>query len=401
MNTAAGFVVHASLLEPEIELEERISRTNLSEVWRGRRRADGSQVAVKFALTETAAATLEPEAAIVRELRQEGPTISVKVPPSELRKGTREMDVPAQRVKGIVPAQYVRGPVPHLVMPWVGRRTFRNLLDEIRNGDDRSRAAATLYDVVRIVARVHGRGFMHGDLKPENILLDDAGRPWVTDFGMARAIHVARLDTRVSRSLGEGEGAWGGTLHYLPPEGIQGEPPDFSWDVYAIGVMLHEVLLGTRPDRAASPESLRATLPESILDVLLGALAWSPADRIPNVPSLLTVLRPIQSELTLVGRARFVRRFGRAALNALAAFFVVFRYASVLALISLYTITLIWALRGPWGMLFLFAPVLYLHYKISWEGPETGEEAQSRVNGRVVTGPNAPPRLNCHRPQVR
>ncbi|MBI2922213.1 MAG: protein kinase [Planctomycetes bacterium] len=391
---ASGFAVHTSVLEPEIELVERISRTNLSEVWRGRRRADGSQVAVKFALTEAAAAMLEPEAAIVRELRREGPTISVKVPPSELRKGTREMEVPAQRVKGVVPAEYAARPVPHLVMPWVGGRTFRNLIEEIRSGDDRSRAAGTLYDVVRIVARVHGRGFMHGDLKPENILLDDAGRPWLTDFGMARAIHVARLDTRVSRSVGEGAGAWGGTLHYLPPEGIQGDPPAFSWDVYAIGVMLHEVLLGTRPDRAASPESLRASLPDSILDVLLAALAWSPADRIPNVPSLLTVLKPIQTELTLVGRARLVRRFGRASLNALAAFFVVFRYVSVLALLSLYAITVIWALRGPWGMLFLFVPVLYLHYKISWEGPETGDEAQSRVSGRVVTGPNAPPRLN-------
>ena len=389
---AAGFAIHNSILEPEIELVERISRTNLSEVWRGRRRGDGSQVAVKFALNEAAAATLEPEAAILRELRSDGPTISVKVPPSELRKGTREMQVPAQRVKGIVPAEYVAGPVPHLVMPWVGGRTFRNLLEEIRTGDDRSRAAGTLYDVVRIVARVHERGFMHGDLKPENILLDDADRPWLTDFGMARAIHVARLDTRVSRSLGEADGAWGGTLHYMPPEGIQGDAPAFSWDVYAIGVMLHEVLFGMRPDRAASPESLRASLPEAVLDVLLAALAWSPADRIPNVSRLLAVLKPIRKELTLVGGARVAYRYGRAALQALAAFFVVYRYVSVLALLSLYVFVLIWALRSHWGVLLIYVPVAYLHQKISWEGPETGDEARDRVNGRVVTGRSLIPR---------
>lgn len=388
---AAGFAVHPSILEPGIALEERISRTNLSEVWRGRRRSDGQEVAVKFALTEAAAATLEPEAAIVRELGNEGEAISVKVPPSELRRSKREMVVRALRVEGIVPAEFAAGPVPHIVMPWMGRRTFRDMLNDIRDGDSRSAAASTLYEVVRIVAMVHRRGFMHGDLKPENILLDDAGRPWLTDFGMARAIHVARLDTRVSRSLGEGEGAWGGTLHYLPPEGIQGDPPAFSWDVYAIGVMLHEVLLGKRPDRAASPESLRATLPESVLEVLLQALAWSPADRIPNVPRLLADLEPLRKELTLVGGARVVHGLGRAALRALAAFFVVYRYASVLAILLLYGFIVVWALKGHWGALLAFLPAYFLHQKISWEGPETGDESRDRLRERVVSGPNAPP----------
>ncbi len=354
----SDFIAHAGLLEPATALEECVSRTNLSEVWRGKRRSDGEAVAVKFAITPEAAAALTPEADAVRALQNSG-------------------------VPGIVPAEFVATPVPHLVFPWKGSRTFRTVLDAIRTGDDRARAASLLFHVVRTVAAVQREGFLHGDLKPENILVDDHGYPWLTDFGMARAIHRARLDSRVSRSLDGDDGGWGGTLHYMPPEGLQGEAPAPTWDVYALGVMLHEVLLGARPDRAATPDSLRAVLPGDVVDLLLKALAYAPAERIPTAGLLLYLLDPLLPELTRTGFARLLSRLGRLALAGLAAFFVALRYTSVLALVALYAGLLIASWQEPAAILIL-GPFAIVHFVVRWEGPETDDEARLRRQGGVV-----------------
>lgn len=347
------------ILEPVIALEAQVSRTNLSEVWRGRRRSDGAAVAVKFALSPQAAAALAPEADTVAALLNCG-------------------------VPGIVPAEFSAAPVPHLVLPWKGPRTFRDVLDEARSGDARARAAALFVQVAHSVAAVQREGFMHGDLKPENILVDEAGVPWLTDFGMARAIHLARLDSRVSLSMGGGDAGWGGTLYYLPPEGLQGDPPTPSWDVYALGVILHEVLLGTRPDRAATPDSLRATLPASVVDLLLGALAFAPADRFPTAAAFAWFLEPLRVELTRTGVARIASRLRRLSLAGLAAFFVALRYASVAALLSVYA-ALLWSMRTEPIACFAFVPFAIFHYVVRWEGPESPDEAQLRKQGDVVT----------------
>ncbi|MEK7465775.1 MAG: protein kinase [Planctomycetota bacterium] len=360
-------VIYTTLLEPEITLEAQVSVTNLSEVWKGRRRSDGAEVAVKFALSPLAAATLQPEADIVRALEADG-------------------------VRGLVPAEYSASPVPHLVFPWKGRRTFRDLLDGIKSGDDRSHATGILLQVASTVADVQDRGFIHGDLKPENILLDDGGQPWLIDFGMARAIHHARLDSRVSRSMDESEGGWGGTLHYMPPEGLQGEAPAPSWDVYALGVMLHEVLLGNRPDRAATPEALKAALPADVVTLLLGALAYAPADRFTNVPQLMLRLRPVASELTVVGPVRLFRRAGRMLLAGLAAFFVALRYTSVLVLLAGYVALLAATFGYRVEFCIGIIAVILFHGVIRWEGPETEDEARARKKGFV---------LDASRPVVR
>lgn len=344
---------------PGLELVEAIVRTNLSEVWKGNRRADGAVIAVKFA-----AAGSDPEM-----LRQEAMTVEA---------------LEAAGVAGVVPARFESLPVPHLVLPWKGR-TMREALAGIRGGDERSRAVDALFKVVEIVSRVHEEGFVHGDLKPENVLLDEEGRPWLTDFGMARAIRSVRLDTRIRNSLSRSDGGWGGTLHYMPPEGLHGEAPTQGWDVYALGVMLHEVLLGFRPDRAATPESLKSVLPGEVVQVLLDALAYSSKDRIPSARVLLDRLREIRTELTATGPSRWLHRARRLGLAGLAAFFVALRYGSVLGLIASYLGILVAVFAFP-PLIVVFALILLLHVTIRWEGPETPEEAQMRRSGSVFGG---------------
>ena len=63
------------------------------------------------------------------------------------------------------------------------------------------KAFETFREVAAVVARMHGARVAHGDLKPENILIGEGYLPWLTDFGMARRIHDARLDDQVSQSL--------------------------------------------------------------------------------------------------------------------------------------------------------------------------------------------------------
>ena len=345
---------------PGVELDELVARTNLSEVWKGKRRVDGAPVAVKLATSPANHGMLKLEADTVRALEEAG-------------------------VSGIVPVEWVDGPLPHLVLPWKGRRTLRDVIEEIRGGDDRSRVLRLLLEVVESVAEVHHGGFMHGDLKPENILVDECDKSWITDFGMARTIRSARLESHISRSMDHSkEGKWGGTLHYLPPEGLKGDAPTPSWDVYAVGVMLHEILLGRRPDRAATPEDLQSMLPADVVEILLGALAYSAADRIRSARMLLRKLRRIRFELTATGPVRWLMRSGRLLLTGLAAFFVALRYSSVFLLLVLYLMIVNSAITVEPAIILVLVPVVGVHFWVRWEGPETSEEARMRSSGGLI-----------------
>jgi len=338
---------------PEVELLELQARSNLNEVWRGLRRGSEEVVAAKLALTPSGSDALRQEAQIVQALLQVG-------------------------VVGVVPAEYRSDPVPHLILPWKGGHTLRDALEQDRGTDGRARNVRTFMAVVEMVAKAHRHGFLHGDLKPENVLLDEKGRPWLTDFGMARAIRTARLESHVSMSMSETAGAWGGTLHYMSPEGLQGESPTPQWDVYALGVMLHEILLGRRPDRAATPEQLKSMLPEEVVRVLLDALAYAPKDRLRSASQLLSRLQAIGEELTATGPLRWCFRLRRFGVLGLAAFFVALRYGTVMVLLAGYLAILLAVVFHHPAWLLAYLPFLLFHVFVRWEGPETVEEARLR-----------------------
>ena len=92
------------------------------------------------------------------------------------------------------------------------------------------------------LAAIHAAGIVHRDIKPNNIMIDGVGaqlRLWITDFGLARALQG---DTTLS-----GGGGVAGTPGYLAPELLQGQPPSQASDLYAFGVVMHEVFTGQRP----------------------------------------------------------------------------------------------------------------------------------------------------------
>ena len=133
------------------------------------------------------------------------------------------------------------------------------------------------------LAYSHGQGVIHRDLKPGNVLINDDGRIKITDFG------VARIDTSTLTVMGDIVG----TPHYMAPEQFGGQEATPRTDLYQVGVMLYELLTGTRPftgnnveilrrvmnERPANPSTHNPRITWQLDWVVQKALAKDPADR--------------------------------------------------------------------------------------------------------------------------
>jgi serine/threonine-protein kinase len=155
-----------------------------------------------------------------------------------------------------------------------------------------ARLVATL---ARAVDYAHGRGFLHCDLKPSNVLLDGQGKPYLTDFGLARRTGV---DSSLSVS-----GAILGTPSYMAPEQATGSRARLgaATDVYGLGAILYELLTGRPPFRAptimetvvqvlerdpSAPRELRPEIPRELEGICLKALEKAPRNRYSSAEAL-------------------------------------------------------------------------------------------------------------------
>jgi len=142
-----------------------------------------------------------------------------------------------------------------------------------------------LETVARAVAHAHSQGVIHRDLKPQNIMIEPDGRVVLTDFGLAR-IEGGEDLTRT--------GAVFGTPHYMAPEQVQGAPCGPSVDVWALGVLLHEILTDRRPFEGATALALydrivredAPALPGDLGAVAAKALEKDPTQRYPDAGAL-------------------------------------------------------------------------------------------------------------------
>jgi serine/threonine-protein kinase len=119
-------------------------------------------------------------------------------------------------------------------------------------------AAQTLLPVCRAIAEAHRGGLLHRDLKPSNILIDRTGRPYVSDFGLAKRVTADPSRGPVDEpaaSLLTHSGAILGTPGYMAPEQAAGNRGEVSraTDVYGLGALLYSMLTGRAPFQAASP----------------------------------------------------------------------------------------------------------------------------------------------------
>ncbi|WP_369196183.1 Stk1 family PASTA domain-containing Ser/Thr kinase [Streptomyces djakartensis] len=134
------------------------------------------------------------------------------------------------------------GAYVYLAMEYVAGCTLRDVLRE--RGALQPRAALDILEpVLAALGAAHRAGFVHRDMKPENVLIGDDGRVKVADFGLVRAVDTVTNTT----------GTVLGTVSYLAPEQIENGTADPRVDVYACGVMLHEMLTGDKPHDGDSP----------------------------------------------------------------------------------------------------------------------------------------------------
>ncbi len=122
-------------------------------------------------------------------------------------------------------------------------------LSELDSAPPANEAARIVRDLARAVHAVHGAGLLHRDLKPSNVILSPDGSPVLIDFGLIAAEDLPSMTA---------EGALLGTPRYMAPEQASGEPVDARTDVYALGLILYELVTGTAPRASASRDRVLA-----------------------------------------------------------------------------------------------------------------------------------------------
>ena len=131
---------------------------------------------------------------------------------------------------------------PFIVMKWLAGQTLSRRLDAYQDPGRRMSVAEVRSIVTQICAGldyIHRQGLVHRDIKASNIILDDTNHATILDFGILRDLNSDEALTAVGILIG--------TPHYVSPEQILGKPFDARSDLYAVGVLLYEMLTGATP----------------------------------------------------------------------------------------------------------------------------------------------------------
>jgi ligand-binding sensor domain-containing protein/tRNA A-37 threonylcarbamoyl transferase component Bud32 len=175
--------------------------------------------------------------------------------------------------------------ITYLVMRYVDAGTLKDLIVQ-RGPLEPDETARILGQVCRALGYAHSQGIVHRDVKPTNVLIDERGDAFLTDFGIAKLVAGTAQFTAT--------GAVVGTPAYMSPEQGMGQPLDHRCDIYALGVMLYEIVTGRVPFDAETPlailmqhvnaplpppRQIKPSVPEAVERVILKAMAKLPADR--------------------------------------------------------------------------------------------------------------------------
>jgi serine/threonine-protein kinase len=201
----------------------------------------------------------------------------------------------------------------YIIMEYVAGGNLRDYMTQ----------SMSLREVTRIIKEVagaleyaHERGIIHRDVKPVNVLMDSSKRAVLSDFGIAKVMATSAVVTR--------SGAGVGTPEYMSPEQCRGGQVDARSDIYALGVMLYEMLTGHTPFEADNytalahshiyelpppPSTYNARISPAVQAVTLKALEKNPADRFQQAMDMAITLEqaaaaqaPLPPPTPLIGR---------------------------------------------------------------------------------------------------
>jgi len=192
----------------------------------------------------------------------------------------------------------------YVVFEYVEGRTLADLL-RADGAMPQSRAVITMSQILAGIAHAHGKALVHGDITPSNILLGSTGVPRITDFGISRDLFSSPSQVPT------------GTLRYMAPEHFNGGKPDLRADVFALGLVFWEMLVGepaigggndfaaiyqTLNQPIGKPSSRRADIDPRLDAIVCRAVEKDPEARFPDAAAMKEELDRFRVPTTSVGR---------------------------------------------------------------------------------------------------
>ena len=238
---------------------------------------------------------------------------------------------------------------PYIVSELLDGETLR---ERLSRGPIAPRKAVEIgVAIAEALAAAHARGIVHRDLKPENLFLQRDGRPKILDFGIAKltTAEPANAGAAPTVSALTEAGVAVGTLGYMAPEQVRGEPVDHRTDIFAFGAVLHEMIAGTpafrRDSRIATVNAVLESDPPELADTVAPALRRIIQRCVEKAPDLrfqsardlafaLDALSDRHSGTTATRTARRPARFD-------------WRSAAIAALLAALAGTVAWIVRTP------------------------------------------------------
>ncbi|WP_329033831.1 bifunctional serine/threonine-protein kinase/ABC transporter substrate-binding protein [Streptomyces sp. NBC_01725] len=275
------------LLSGRYELGELLGAGGMGEVWRARDRELGREVAVKLLLAPGGDGERREQLA---RFRREARAVASLDSPHIVAVHDHGTD----------------GDSPYLVMALVDGRTLHDVLAE----SGRATVADALgwaIDVCRGLEVAHAAGIVHRDIKPANIMVTGEGVAKVVDFGIAKYTEARSSDPQLTQT---GQAPFGSVL-YMAPERFQQRNGDGRTDLYALGCVLYELLVGRPPfvghaagimynhlnDEPLRPSRARAELGPEMDRLILSLMAKDPDDRPSDARAAREALESARSSL--------------------------------------------------------------------------------------------------------
>ena len=217
---------------------------------------------------------------------------------------------------------------PFLVMELLEGQTLREFIGK-QPVDERTVVALGV-QIAEALEAAHSKGIIHRDIKSGNIMLIGQSHVKVLDFGLAKYV-VAEADETLTFDLMTAAGAVVGTPHYMAPELLRGEAADVRSDLWALGVVLYEMLSGQQPFRGKTPVAvgaailheemppLPASVPSGLRAIVRRCLVKQPEERYQNTSEVRSALQTLHAAAA-PSRRNWIWALGAIAVLAVAAF---------------------------------------------------------------------------------